>query len=90
MIERDAISRLKELIGQTVQYGEQRARILELLEDQQALVLELVDAAPVIQANQIGDASRRVGRTLTVPIFSSDGTGLNPLLQSIRLAGTRQ
>ncbi len=86
MTDTDVLSRLRALVGATVRYGEQRARILELLMDEQALVLEVIDGDPVIQANQFGDATRRVGRTVTLPIYAADSDELNPVLQTLRVA----
>ncbi len=65
------IDKIRGLIGRHVIYKETRCVIVEVLEDSPALVLEAHDT--VIQADQHGEAHRRVPNTETVPVLNSAG-----------------
>jgi hypothetical protein len=65
---------LRTCIGRELEFDGQHCRIIELLEDGPALVLACDTSKAVIQANQYGDATRRVDQTRTVPVFSADGS----------------
>lgn len=67
------LERLRDCIGHELVFEGQRCRIIELLEDGPALVLACDTRAPEIQANQYGDATRRVDRTRTVSVLNADG-----------------
>jgi len=64
---------MRRWIGREVAYEGRVCRIVELLEDQGALVVECTGDERTIQANQYGDATRRVPRTLTIPLTDEDG-----------------
>ncbi len=68
------LEQLRTCIGQELEFEGQHCRIIELLEDGPALILVCDSSMAVIQANQYGDATRRVGRTRTVPVYSADGS----------------
>jgi len=76
---------LRACIGRELEFEGHRCRVIEVLEDGPALVLSCETAAPVIQPNQHGDATRRVPRTRTVPVLNVEGTALNPDFAALRL-----
>lgn len=65
------IGRIRGLIGRHVVYKGTEYVIVEVLDEAPALVLEARDT--VIQADQHGEAHRRVPNTETVPILNSNG-----------------
>ncbi len=65
------IDKIRGLIGRHVIYNNTRYVVVEVLEDSPALVLEAHET--VIQADQHGEAHRRVPNTETVPVLSSAG-----------------
>lgn len=78
------VEQLRTLIGERVRYLARDWEIVEVLEDGPALVLQDV-SHKVIQPDQHGEAHRRVPTTVTIPIFTPDGTALNPVFQSLDL-----
>lgn len=71
-------ARLRGLIGTRLRYQGQDCRIIEVLEPGPQLVLLCENASGVIQPNQYGDATRRVPRTLNLPVLSEDGEQFHP------------
>lgn len=67
------LERLRNCIGHELVFEGQRCRIIELLEDGPALVLACDTQTTEIQANQYGDATRRVDQTRTVPVLNAEG-----------------
>ncbi len=65
------ISKIRDLIGRHVTYKNIKYVVIEVLDEAPALVLEAHDT--VIQADQHGEAHRRVPNTETVPVLSSNG-----------------
>ena len=81
------LERLRACIGREVIFAGERYRIVEVLNDNgPALVLGSETTAPVIQANQHGEATRRVPRTRTIPVFSADSDQLHPDFLKLNLA----
>lgn len=76
-------ARLAALSGRELDWLGRRCRIVEVLSDGPALVLEAVDAEPAIQANQYGEATRRAVEVHTVPLLNPRGDALNPLLPGL-------
>lgn len=74
---------LVRLIGRRLDYQGRPCRIIEVLEDGPHLVLEDCGPEKIIQADQYGDAHRRVTRTYTVPLLNVRGDALNPLLSGL-------
>ena len=64
---------LRRWIGKEVTYGNGRCQIIEILDDGPAVVLCCQDAPPEIQGNQFGEPSRRVPKTLTIPVYAEAG-----------------
>jgi len=76
---------LRELIGLKVRHQGSQWEIIEILEDGPALVLRDCEMHTVIQADQHGEAHRRVPSTTTIPLFDQDGNDLNPALLNLDL-----
>ncbi|MCA1805410.1 MAG: hypothetical protein LC646_08785 [Xanthomonadaceae bacterium] len=71
-------TRLRGLIGSRLRYQGQSCRVIELLEPGLVLILQCENADGVIQANQYGDATRRVPRTINLPVLNEDGSDFRP------------
>ncbi|MBL1432530.1 MAG: hypothetical protein COC09_09055 [Gammaproteobacteria bacterium] len=65
------IGKIRGLIGRHVIYKESEYIVIEVLDEAPALVLETRDT--VIQADQHGEAHRRVPNTETIPVLNSTG-----------------
>ena len=65
------VSHLRDLIGSRARYLGAIYEIIEILEDGPALVLQNCDEHTTIQADQLGEAHRRVPQTMTLPISLS-------------------
>lgn len=65
------ISKIRSLIGRHVIYKNNKYVVIEVLDEAPALVLEAHET--VIQADQHGEAHRRVPNTETVPVLNSSG-----------------
>lgn len=74
------LQQLRTLIGRTLQYQQQPCQVIEILDREKALVLRCDDSERVVQGNQFGDATRRVKRHHTLPVFGEDNT-LNPVIR---------
>ncbi|MCW8841496.1 MAG: hypothetical protein OQK96_11080, partial [Gammaproteobacteria bacterium] len=74
-------SELQRLIGQTVNHYGTSCRVVELLENEPALVLEVCHARSSLQETQYGDPGRRVAEIVTIPLFAEPGSAaLHPEL----------
>lgn len=71
-------SRLRCLIGERVLYQGTRCRLVEVLEDEQAVVLEACHRFNELQADQTGNTSRRVPKLITIRVEQAGKGGLNP------------
>ncbi len=77
------VDHLRDLIGTRARYQGGVYEVIEVLEDGPALVLQNCDEHTTIQADQHGEAHRRVPETTTLPIslttsgdIDTDSTGL--------------
>lgn len=75
------LQHLRTLVGRSLTYGGHSCRIIEILERENALVLRCEDSERVIQGNQFGEATRRVSRCHTLPLFDGDNS-LNPVIRT--------
>jgi hypothetical protein len=75
------LQQLRALVGHTLQYGGHTCQIIEILDHENALVLRCEDSERVIQGNQFGEATRRVKRHHTLPLFD-EHAGLNPVVRA--------
>ena len=62
------VGHLRNLIGTRARYHGTLFEIIEVLEDGPALVLQDCEKHTTIQADQHGEAHRRVPQTMTLPI----------------------
>jgi len=71
MIDDTLKRRLRALTGRRVNYQGQACQVIEVLDSEQALVVQCLAAstAPAIQGNQFGEATRRVQACHTIPLF---------------------
>ena len=76
---------LRNMIGQCVSYQGCTYWIIEVLEEQVALVLRPSSADTIIQLNQFGDAHRRVTETFIIPVLTSDRLALHPEFLALEL-----
>ncbi|HFQ91495.1 MAG TPA: hypothetical protein ENK29_01305 [Chromatiales bacterium] len=82
-LTRQQAQSLRQLIGRQARYHGTRYEIIEVLEDESMLVLEDCEDHKTIQADQHGEAHRRVPQTLSLHIpFLPDG---EPDLEAVGL-----
>jgi hypothetical protein len=75
--------KLGNLLHRRVTYQGVECRIIEILDEGPALVLQDCRHESVIQANQYGEASRRVPRLFTVSLLNVRRDALNPALTEL-------
>jgi len=63
---------IRSMIGLQVRYHQVYCRVVEVLDDGPAIILEDMEAHICIQADQHGEAHRRVPQTYTISILTSD------------------
>ncbi|TCK18363.1 hypothetical protein DFR30_1641 [Thiogranum longum] len=71
MIEEALKHRLRSLVGHKVEYCGQQCRVIEVLDSEQALVVQCMSqtVSAVIQGNQYGEATRRVQACHTIRLY---------------------
>jgi len=79
------LEQLRGMIGLRVRHHGLSCQVIEVLEDGPSLVLQNCKTVSTIQANQFGDANRRVPQTQTIPVLSPDKTELHALFLSLDL-----
>lgn len=62
--------RLRRLIGRECEHLGKRCRLIEVLADEAALVLEVRERLPPIQTDQYGQAAWRAPEVIQVPVFA--------------------
>ncbi len=78
--------KLRSLIGTHVNWQNQEHVIIEVLEDEIALVLRSTLQGGTIQPDQHGEAHRRVPSTTTLPVYNNrEKTELNPEFTDLKL-----
>jgi hypothetical protein len=81
------LEQLRACIGREVTFEGVRYRITEILSDADpVLVLSNDNTDTVIQANQHGEATRRVPPIRTVPVFSAEDGQVHPALLKLILS----
>ena len=73
------LDKLRSLCGQTLSYQGRNCTVIELLQNENSLVLQCSDQQRTIQANQFGEANRRVPDYHTLPLLIEHGV-LNPVI----------
>ncbi len=79
------LDRIRGLIGASVVHDGIRCRLVEVLDDERAVVLEACHRLSELQSGQGGGAVRRVPRRHVVPIYSPDGRGFSDAFLSLGL-----
>lgn len=75
---------LRETIGQPVHHQGRQCVIIEVLDEGPTLVLQC-DQGRDIQADQFGNAKRRVPPVYHIPLFKDDGKTLHPDYEALGL-----
>ena len=76
----DYLQLLHQHIGCRIIHNGQSCQLIEILHHGPMLVFRCDDKQqPGIQANQHGNASRRVAQTYTISLFNEAGTDLHPV-----------
>lgn len=75
------LQQLRTLVGRKLTYSGHSCQIIEILEQEKAVVLRCEDSERVIQGNQFGEATRRVQRCHTLPLFDQHQC-LNPVIRA--------
>lgn len=65
-------TQLHNLIGRTVNHRGATCIIVEVLENEPALVLQVHDSHSSLQENQYGNPGRRVPEVITIPLFDEE------------------
>ncbi len=81
------VDRLRNLIGHEVVFAGVSCQIIEVLEDGPALILQHSHQHTTIQADQHGEAHRRVPSTITIQIYDPQGVALHADFSSLNLLG---
>lgn len=81
------MEQLRGLIGRSVDYYGTRCTIIEVIEDDPALVLEACHKHTTIQPDQHGEAHRRVPATITVPVLNKHRSDYAPGFLDLNLFG---
>lgn len=63
---------IRDMIGLQVKYHDVYCRVVEVLEDGPSIILEDMERHISIQADQHGEAHRRVPKTYTISLLSPD------------------
>ena len=79
------LEQLRGMIGLKVRHQGLSCQVIEVLEDGPSLVLQNCKAVSTIQADQFGDANRRVPQTQTIPVLTPDKKELHALFLSLDL-----
>ena len=81
------VTLLRSLIGVQVQYRGTLCQVIEILEDDPALILQELAQHPAIQADQHGEAHRRVQPTITVPVLDKEGKNYSADFAALNISG---
>jgi hypothetical protein len=80
------VDSLRNLIGYEVHYEGRPCKIIEILEDDiLAVILQHHEHQTTIQADQHGEAHRKVPSTVTLPVIDSDNGGFHPAFDNLNL-----
>ncbi len=79
------IASLRNLIGHEVRFEGQLCKIIEILEDGPHLILQHKEQSTAIQADQHGEAHRRVPTTITLPVMDNEGRSLSSDFHSLEV-----
>lgn len=79
------IARLQLLIGNEVRHNGKPCHIIEILEDGPSLVLQQRTQDTTIQADQHGEAHRKVPTTYTVAVLDTDGSTFSAAFSNLNV-----
>ena len=77
-------AKLKNLLGHHLNYSGTPCRVIEILDEGPALVLQDCGEYAAIQSSQYGEARRRVARVFTVPLLNLRRDDINPSLIGLK------
>jgi hypothetical protein len=77
-------------IGRTAIIEGRHVRVVEVLTEGPALVLEERDGQAVVQADLHGNPQRRVPHTATIPVSSNVREGLHPVVEALLTRAERE
>lgn len=77
MIQLDT-EQMRSMIGLRVKYHEVYCQVIEIIEDGPSIVLEDLEMHISIQADQHGEAHRKVPKNYTITILSKDQYEFSP------------
>ena len=77
------LHRLQDLIGKHLQYRGSYCQIIDILDEEPALILQDCADHKAIQSNQFGEANRRISPTYVVSLLNVRGDALNPVLSQL-------
>ncbi len=80
------VDTLRTLIGLEVHYEGRRCKIIEILEDIPAVILQHHEQQTTIQADQHGEAHRKVPRTITLPVIDKDSGEFHPAFSDLNIS----
>ena len=80
------VDTLRNLIGHEVHYEGRRCRIIEILEDIPAVILQQHELHTTIQPDQHGEAHRKVPSTITLPVIDCESGDIPPAFSSLNLS----
>lgn len=81
-----SVDSLRGLIGSEVHYEGRPCKIIEILEDDiLAVILQHHEHHTTIQADQHGEAHRKVPSTITLPVIDRDSGGLHPAFDNLNV-----
>ncbi len=78
-MEQACLDDLHSLLGRAFSYQGESCTIIELLQTENALVLQCNSQHHTIQANQFGEANRRASSYHTLPLLVEHGV-MNPVI----------
>ncbi len=81
---------IRNMIGLQVKYNSVYCRVVEILDDGLAIILEDMEAHNSIQADQHGEAHRRVPQTYTIEVLSTDRLEFSPAFLSLEPLGQQE
>lgn len=84
------IEQLRNLIGRRARYQGILCTIIEVLEDGPVLVLEACHKLTTIQADQMGEAHRRVPHTISIPLLNKNKTEFSATFLELEIEDTKQ
>ena len=82
-MESTMLRELYQHIGESITFEGVSCQLIEILEDGPHLVFQCPDKQAIIQTNQHGDATRRTPTTYTIPLLSSIGDDLHPVVKEL-------